>query len=431
MTYKLPFLTKVSMWKSYLYYRFILERNESIHLSIEALFFIVSFLFLLQDLVSDSVQHTLSIFLLIVIIQALWDFYNLRQEFDSYFTLNSTIIPDLSLIEHILPSQKEEQLGFETIILPTKKSEKVFVSHTINRYIQTTPLAIHLSNTKNKKVRTFIEKHKEILLQYLNYYFFSSLKHNRPFTNEIKFCMSSDISLASHTVTCHTGGYYDSFLTNQITGTRLQIQDKKHTTVSTEEIFPIAIDDNEHPRLTDISSSSMNHQIGCSTLGFSKDHKWIIWVEGNANQFNQGLLITTGSGSVNASDIVGNDFQKTIIRGMERELAEESITKHRSSNQYQTLLLGFYRWISRGGKPEFIGITKLPENADAYRPNTKEVTTSTSEYIFSMPTIESLPKIITAIRKHKNLSVPLAMALYELEYMYEHHKKELEEFCFS
>lgn len=333
---------------------------------------------------------------------------------------------------NVVPSPKERAMGFESITTDTKKIEKVFFSHKINRYIQMTPLTISLSNKKKEKIRRYIEKHKEILLQYLNYYFFASVKLQRAFTNDEKFCMSADLSLHTHTVICHTGGYYDSFLTNQISGTTLVIQDKKHTTISTEEVFPAGIDEENNKYLSDISSSPMNHHIGASTIGFSKDRKLIIWTQGSTNQFGNGLLIPTGSGSANASDITGTDFQASVKRAMERELHEESTSKKNKNKNYTTLLLGFYRWVSRGGKPEFVGITKLPENAEVYRPNIKEVTTrKTGEHIFPVQTFDNLPKAIRDIRKSGQLSVPLFMCLRELEYMYENHKKELEIFLFE
>ncbi len=139
----------------------------------------------------------------------------------------------------------------------------------------------------------------------------------------------------------------------------------------------------------------------------------------------------TGSGSADARDIIDTDFQRTIIHAMERELQEESMANKDQSHDFQTMILGFYRWVSRGGKPEFVGITKLPESADTYKPNNKEVSQLGLSTEFIVANMSDLPKVITHIKRSDNISVPLFMCLNQLEYMYNHHKKELEEFLFS
>ncbi len=101
--------------------------------------------------------------------------------------------------------------------------------------------------------------------------------------------MSADVTLHTHAIECHIGGYYDSFLTNQIVGTTLIIQDEKNTTINTEHIFP-SNKEGDQNYLSDISSSPMNNHIGCSTLGFTKDRKLLIWMQGSTNQFNSGLI---------------------------------------------------------------------------------------------------------------------------------------------
>ncbi len=428
----LSLTTRLQMWIDYLKYVIILQKGESINLGVELFFFILSVYLFIQDVFTNPGGHAISIIFLFVIIQFLRDINGTKNEVNSYFNIQHSILRDPSNIADLKPSPKERKEEFESIFVDSKKVEKVFVSNKINRYIQTTPLTINLTNKKKKKIREYLEKHKDVLLQYLNYYFFSSLKKHREFVNNEKFCMSSDINLNSKSVECHTGGYFDSFLTNQISGTTLIIKDAKHTTISTEEIFPSGIDEENNAYLTDISSSSMNHHVGCSTLGFTKDNNFVIWIQSNTNQFSSGLLIPTGSGSANASDVMDNNFQKTIIYTMERELKEESSINKSPSGQYKTMILGFYRWVSRGGKPEFVGITKLPENANYYQPNTKEVMVKkTKNNLFHLQTIDKIPDFLADIRKRGKLSVPLFMCLRELEYMYAYHKIELEKFLFN
>lgn len=410
--------------------------NESIHLSVELFLFCVSIYFLIQTLFptpgSNTTSNQISIVLVLVILQFLWEVKGIRDNINNYFNIHHSILRNPSTSMHLVPSAKEKRMGFTNLTVQVKKGENIFTSDKINRYIQTTPLTIILSNKKKEKIRDYVEKYREILLQYLNYYFFSSIKNHQLFINENKFCMSNDISTNSHNVICHTGGYYDSFLTNQISGTTLLLMDKKHTTINTEALFPSIKDDENNICLTDIASSPMNNHVGASTIGFTKDNMFLIWIQGETNQFNNGLLIPTGSGSVNASDMSDNSFQKTIIRAMERELQEETLVDRHPQHPYKTMLLGFYRWVSRGGKPEFVGITKLPEDSHHYRPNEEEVqTTKKRTYAFSLPDINDLPKTIDEIKKTGSLSVPLSLCLMQLTYMYSHHKEELNDFLFG
>lgn len=431
---KLPFSIKARMWWDYLKYVVFLQQGETTRLFLGILIFILSVYLLEHELVSKFSkghgEQTLNLIIILIIVKFIWELYVTQLEFRSYFHIQRSILRNNLTKPFVQPGEKEKEMGFEPIEIPANKSDLIFASEKVNNYIRTTPLAITLSNNKKSHIAKYIQTHRDILLQYLNHYFFTSLHGNRQFTNDKKLCLSKDISLNSKHVLCHTGGYYDSFLTNQVSGTTLIIKDKKHTTITTEHIFPARTDESGIRHLSDIASSQMNDHLGCSTIGFTSDNYILVWIQGGLTQFSKDLLIPTGSGSSNVSDLNGTSLQKTVIKTMERELAEESSPDKSLDNSLnQTLILGFYRWVTRGGKPEFTGITKLTGNADQYKPDPKEARTERSASLkFKVERFDDLPKVITQIKDHNNLSTPLYMCLYQLEEMYKNHKHELKQF---
>jgi hypothetical protein len=437
MSHKLPLGVRVRMWKDYFKYLIFLQQEESVRLTLGVIIFISSVYLLEHELTSkfsDSHgENAISLIIILIIIKFIWEAFNTQSEIRSYFHIQRSILRNNLSKPLVRPGDKEKEAGFMPLEIPGNKSDLIFTSEKVSRYIQTTPLTITLSETKTLQIRKYIQKHREILLQYLNHYFFNSLHANRQFTNDKKLCLSRDISLNSKHIYCHPGGYYDSFVTNQVSGTTLIIKDKLHTTITTEHIFPSREDEAGTRYLSDISSSQMNDHLGCSTLGFTADNYLLIWTQGGIAQFSKDLLIPTGSGSSNFSDIEHHNLQKTIIKTMERELTEETTAdKSLDPNLNRTMILGFYRWVTRGGKPEFTGITKLPGTADQYRPDPKEARTDKSASLkFKVETIEDLPKVIESIKARDHLSTPLYMCLYQLEEMSKNHKEELKVFLFD
>jgi 8-oxo-dGTP pyrophosphatase MutT (NUDIX family) len=55
-------------------------------------------------------------------------------------------------------------------------------------------------------------------------------------------------------------------------------------------------------------------------------------------------------------------LQDIVRRGMERELQEE--TGIRQDEVLRTKVIGFARWLERGAKPEFFGVTELSATTD-------------------------------------------------------------------
>lgn len=79
-----------------------------------------------------------------------------------------------------------------------------------------------------------------------------------------------------------------------------------------------------------------------------------------------------GSGSIDFKDYSKlKTFNQTIKDAMTRELKEEN-SLNKTDFSAETKILGFFRWIKRGGKPEFVGITKISCDYTDLEPDRKE-----------------------------------------------------------
>jgi hypothetical protein len=122
------------------------------------------------------------------------------------------------------------------------------------------------------------------------------------------------------------------------------------------------------------------------------------------------LLAPSGSGSLEPRDLRTPDggprrsLHTAVRAGMERELCEESGL--RPQDVRTTKLTGFARWMERGAKPEFFGVTELAVDSvevAARRPVSGERLYSAGLTLFDV----DLPAIGTAL----NGGVPLSEAL--------------------
>lgn len=130
------------------------------------------------------------------------------------------------------------------------------------------------------------------------------------------------------------------------------------------------------------------------------------------------------------------DLIKTITQTMNRELLEESTKKIDFSQIAQTKVIGFFRWLSRAGLPQFVGITKLKLSftelsfnaAEVRRPNAHENEIALEHKINDMTELKAY---LTAEKKKENLSVPLYYNIFALLQYIENSEAEAKEFFFG
>jgi len=186
----------------------------------------------------------------------------------------------------------------------------------------------------------------------------------------------------------------------------------------------------------DMEDSVNNNEIGISTLGFSSDNKFIIWRQKENTQVSPNKLVPSGSGSCDYSDLKKNSLNETIKYAMVREILEESLLKGQDppegdNNIKNTMILGYFRWIKRGGKPEFVGLTKLAKERGSYAANGEEVVEAPDlqNERLCINSIHEIPEFVNYVKNLGQISVPLYMIAVFLENYYNSDKqKELEKF---
>lgn len=164
--------------------------------------------------------------------------------------------------------------------------------------------------------------------------------------------MDSEFSASgeSYTVSVSKGEYYETCLTNFIYTQKLSHQ----SGFFLEPPFNI----HNYPIQT-LDKSVMSDHIGVSTLAITCDGYVIFLKQNEKALFNMDCLVPSGSGSVDYDDLEKEqDFRETIINAAERELNQETkIQIEKSKEKKATEIIGFYRDLKRGGKPEFCCIT--------------------------------------------------------------------------
>lgn len=124
-------------------------------------------------------------------------------------------------------------------------------------------------------------------------------------------------------------------------------------------------------RVRPLAASDLADVVGISTLAITTDGRLLLVRQSDRNASSPLLLAPSGSGSLEPRDLVepGGGTRGTLhdaVRaGMERELCEE--TGLSPDSVAGTELTGFARWMERGAKPEFFGVTRLSVSSDEAR----------------------------------------------------------------
>src|SRR4051812_35605749 len=113
--------------------------------------------------------------------------------------------------------------------------------------------------------------------------------------------------------------------------------------------------------LLSLEKNKLANPIGVSTLAFTDDGKLVLVLQDNKAHSSGNKYAPAGSGSSDHQDLKilrrrREPLQDFIARGMRRELREECRLQERELGE--TLLLGYFRWINKGAKPEYVGVTR-------------------------------------------------------------------------
>ena len=296
-----------------------------------------------------------------------------------------------------------------------KETEPVFFSEKIDKLLRSdTPIDIQRDKKQEKRPGDHIRKNWETTYsKFLRHNHRKAMYSGKQFYNETKYGLSSDPTPPSdpkkpvEAVKIHKTCYFDSYLTNIIPGQVLtRNRDKEVMASALEASWLPFTAEGEVRRLRATGECAMANEPGVTTLCIKENDTIILWRQNHLAQCSTGQVVASGSGSANWGDCRKylrdpdkNGLRKAVCRGMERELWEESVGKRGISyrkfyEHLDTRITGYFRWLKKGGKAEFVGVSRLRDSNSM----TEKLWPEESEVLaggeFSAKTIEKLKKTI-------------------------------------
>lgn len=431
-------------------YLFFLNRNEGISLIINLLIFSISLVTLIysnQDYSELFTEFNISVLILVAysLFNFIWDLIGKYQEIQGFtgknpeieMTSKTKLIKD----DHVfnfgnITGEQRGTWTYENYSPDGIQHNTVIRSKEIDVVLWDKDFELKVTPNREKVVREFILKNKEIITPFFQYKYFNSKKNNQLFFNESKLCMGSDFNPKSGYINCFKGSYFNSFLTNEISSSALKRTSDAIVIYDASNFYPCKYNHtNEKYDLHNMDSDTpMNNHIGVSTLAITKDNYLVIRKQGSSSLQNINKYVPTGSGSCDWTDIQGDSFIATIKYAMKRELWEENGGKEIGSsiNEFgETKVLGYFRWLKRGGKPEFVGITRLNYDLNELNPNQEELVNLSTKHekdTFYIESMNDLSENIETIKDMENISLPLAITLDALQRYCTERPAELNEF---
>ena len=214
---------------------------------------------------------------------------------------------------------------------------------------------------------------------------------NLPTVNETKCGFNLPDSGTFADISSYKVNYIDSLITNEafrsglflVRGTQ-EISPRNNLTLN----YPAAEDENGRAYLLPLNACpDIGNHVGITVLAITREGHVVALRQGSV-QIGAKTLNLGGSGSLNASDRYDcgapDDFRAIVGYAMARELYEEAglkpwhfgaITKRTALRRLASDLLvtGYFRWVDRCGKPEFVGAIRLNLPMSKVAAKTREV----------------------------------------------------------
>lgn len=270
------------------------------------------------------------------------------------------------LMSHVLPPHEEAALGFKNPFLGRSLCrESPLASASLDdRLMLRETLPFRVDETEKSYIRS---RHQ---LRYICIRVANKKQHT---TNGVKLAlqdMADALMDETRGITVRKSFYFDALLTaeafrsriirNNITGDREVYTDlTTYFPVRQERVDGEAIG----VRLREDFFQKVSGHIGITTLLVTENRRVAMLHQGDTKAVGARTVTLGGSGSLDYEELTraGNpsDFRKVVTRGMAREMCEETgMQTWFDAVHHNTLLTGFFRWIDRCAKPEFIGITR-------------------------------------------------------------------------
>lgn len=326
------------------------------------------------------------------------------------------------LMSAVFPPAAEEALGFGNPIAGKGLCrESPLVSDRVDdRLMLRERLAFAEDSSETNYIRS---RHQ---LRYIAIRVANKLQHT---TNGVKLAMYDTAAalIEDRPMVVRKSFYFDALLTAEAFRSRIfrnNIQGDKEVYTDLTTYFPVVeeiIDGQDSVRFTPDFYKFVSGHIGITTLLVTENRRVAMLFQGSTKAIDSHKVTLGGSGSMNYADMEqaksSNDLRTAITYAMAREMCEETgMEKYHDEVRRNTLVTGFFRWIDRCGKPEFVGITRTEDV-----PFSKERAIDGDEVVkyeeipVTINTLADFQKAMNWLRDKKiNVSLSSLMALHRL-----------------
>ncbi len=335
-------------------------------------------------------------------------------------------------MEHCYPQpqkitiSKKEQ-GLDYYVYSSNRNIALY-SDTVNRFLQQgQDFQCVKDDDKQEQTEKFILNNFNSLLNFLKVRWQQCNASGVHFYNEDKLCLAQDITPESPLVVSK-GNYYNTHLTNKCYYARVYTDTETRSSPLYEKY---------RDGIPSITESEMSNEIGVSTIGITSDGFIILLEQGLHANSSSNLIVPTGSGSADWADYIPESSLNTIIAATNRELCEEVGKSASCCNAIATTrVLGFYRWVNFGGKPEFLSVSKMNISLTEIFPSEKEQRQNKiSKYIVNFPQKQiswaDLDEFLNDLQTNERCSFPLYMNIQVLKDYINAGQEDLYNFLFQ
>lgn len=347
-------------------------------------------------------------------------------------------------IENSTPCQMLKDAGFEVVKSPVRHEgsfEFILRSFSVDAYLRAGGPVLEEASP-SKRLQHRLEDHADSLEKLLRCKVVSSNLQKKKFINETKVTLLSDPIYKDHPLLIAKGSYYRSYLTNDWAGMQLVTCGSYPSVIDSGfSWFPTAKMETGEIEVVGIEDAPLGNHLGVSTIAITRDRKLVLWRQSRLAQHSPRLLAPTGSGSVDWKDYESLPKPRTLTElakyAMERELTEESFGGERRIGRehiVDTRVLGYFRWLRRGGLPQCVGVTRMRIDAHELSPDIREVDHPEAlTLLLHLPASNrlQLQDSVTKLLGHELLSLPLFVTLETLIKALDSKETELEDFLFG